>query len=123
MEGMKEEKDSDEIKNGNIRYKIFGIVTNMDWDGEELINWQRKRAGKGEETHGVLKNDLAGGTLPSQKFGVNAAWWLISVLSFNINEIMKQVALPKKFLKKRLKGIRFLFGGISARILHSAREY
>ncbi len=23
----------------NQRYKIFGIVTNMDWNGEELIHW------------------------------------------------------------------------------------
>jgi hypothetical protein len=35
-------------------YKVFGIVTNMDWDGEELINWLHKRCGKSEEIHAVM---------------------------------------------------------------------
>jgi len=25
------------------RYKAFGLVMNIDWAGEELIHWQRKR--------------------------------------------------------------------------------
>ena len=54
---------------------------------------------------------------------MNAAWWLISVLSFNINEIMKQTALPKKYWSNRLKKIRFLFINISARVLRTARKY
>ncbi|MDQ1350167.1 MAG: hypothetical protein QG657_468 [Acidobacteriota bacterium] len=29
----------------NKSYKIFGLVTNMDWDGEELVHWSRKRCG------------------------------------------------------------------------------
>ena len=37
--------------------------------------------GKGEEVHRVLKEDLAGGRLPSGQFGVNAAWWAIAVLA------------------------------------------
>jgi hypothetical protein len=42
-----------------LEYKIFGVVTNMDWDGEELIHWQRKRCGKSEEAHSIMKEDLA----------------------------------------------------------------
>ena len=42
-----------------------------------------QRCGKGEEVHGVLKDDLAGGRLPSGLFGANAAWWAIAVLAFN----------------------------------------
>ena len=34
--------------------------------GDELIWWYRQRCGKGEEVHGVLKEDLAGGRLPVQ---------------------------------------------------------
>ena len=41
------------------------------------------------EVHRVLKRDLAGGRLPSGKFGENAAWWAVVVLSFNLNSIMK----------------------------------
>ncbi len=56
------------------RYKLFGLVTNMDWDGEKLIHWHRERCGKSEEAHSVMKEDLAGGKLPSDDFGENAAW-------------------------------------------------
>ena len=47
------------------RYKVFGIVTNRDMDGSELVNWLHKRCGKSEEAHSVMKGDLAGGKLPS----------------------------------------------------------
>ena len=56
------------------KYKVYGIVTNMDWDGEELIDWYHKRCGKSEQAHAVMKDDLAGGKLPSADFGENAAW-------------------------------------------------
>jgi hypothetical protein len=47
------------------RYKVFGMVTNMEADGGELVVWQQERCGKSEEVHKVMKEDLAGGTLPS----------------------------------------------------------
>ena len=31
------------------RYKVFGMVTNMDWEGGRLICWQRERGGKSEQ--------------------------------------------------------------------------
>ena len=64
-------------------YKVFGVVTNRSIAADELIWWSRQRCGKGEEVHGVLKSDLAGGRLPSGLFGANAAWWAIAVLAFN----------------------------------------
>ena len=70
-------------------YKVFGLVTNRELPGEEVIEWSRQRCGKGEEVHSVLKRDLAGGRLPSGKFGGNAAWWAMVVLAFNLNSIMK----------------------------------
>ena len=45
-------------------YKLFGMVTNMDWEGERLIHWHRERCGKSEEAHSVMKGDFAGGQLP-----------------------------------------------------------
>ncbi len=58
------------------RYKVFGIVTNITYtemNGEEVIHWLHERCGKSEEVHAVMKEDLAGGKLPSADFGVNAA--------------------------------------------------
>ena len=92
---------------GREQYKIHGIVTNMDWDGLDLINWLYDRCGKSEEAHAVMKDDLAGGKLPSGDFGENAAWWWIMILSFNLNAIMKRHVLGKEWSPKRLKAIRF----------------
>ncbi len=70
------------LKMSQQRYKIFGMVTNMDWEGGKLIVWQQERCGKSEEVHKVMKDDLAGGKLPSGDFRENAAWWWIMALSF-----------------------------------------
>jgi hypothetical protein len=104
------------------RYKLFGLVTNMDWAGEELIHWHRERCGKSEEAHSVMKEDLAGGKLPSDDFGENAAWWWIMILAMNLNGCMKQLALGKSWLPKRMKAIRFSFINIPGRIVERSRE-
>jgi hypothetical protein len=88
-------------------YKVFGIVTNMDWEGEKLIHWHHERCGKSEEAHSVMKEDFAGGKLPSAKFGVNASWWWIMILAFNLNAVMKRLALGEGWANKRMKAIRF----------------
>jgi hypothetical protein len=107
---------------GNIRYKVFGIVTNMDWDGERLVHWLHERCGKSEEVHAVLKHDLATARMPSQRFGVNAAWWWIAVLAHNLNAIMKRHVLGGSWVSKRLKAIRFAIINIPGRVLEKARR-
>ncbi len=104
------------------RYKLFGLVTNMDWAGEKLIHWHRERCGKSEEAHSVMKEDLAGGKLPSDDFGENAAWWWIMILAMNLNSSMKQLALGKSWVPKRMKAIRFSFINIPGRIVERSRE-
>jgi len=61
-------------------YKLFGLVTHLDWEGERIVNWMYERCGKSEEAHSVMKSDLAGGKLPSSDFGENAAWWHFVIL-------------------------------------------
>jgi hypothetical protein len=46
-----------------VKYKVTGVVTNREIAGDELIWWYRKRCGKSEEAHSVMKEDLAGGKL------------------------------------------------------------
>lgn len=103
------------------RYKIFGMVTNMDWEGGRLIVWQQERCGKSEEVHKVMKDDLAGSKLPSGDFGENAAWWWIMVLSLNLNVIMKSLVLGGAWVSKRMKAIRFGVIHLPGRILSRAR--
>ena len=61
---------------GKKKYKIHGIVTNMDWYGQELISWFYKRCGKSEEAHSIMKEDLAGGRLPKNHPSLE---WLIDI--------------------------------------------
>lgn len=104
------------------RYKFFGIVTNMDWEGGELINWFHKRCGKSEEVHSVMKEDLAGGQFPSDDFGENAAWWWIMILALNLNAVMKRLAMNKTFKEKRLKALRFCLINLPGRIVERSRQ-
>lgn len=103
-------------------YKLFGLVTNMDWEGEKLIHWHRERCGKSEEAHSVMKEDLAGGKLPSGDFGENAAWWWIMILALNLNNAMKRLALGKSWTPRRMKAIRFSLINIPGRIVERSRE-
>ena len=103
------------------RYKVFGIVTNMDWEGEKLIHWLHERCGKSEEAHAVMKDDLAGGKLSSEDFGENAAWWWIMILAFNLNTMMKKLAMGASWISKRMKAVRFSFINLPGRVLKRSR--
>jgi hypothetical protein len=104
------------------RYKVFGIVTNRDLEGSALITWLHERCGKSEETHSVMKEDLAGGKLPSSDFGANAAWWSIMILALNLNTAMKQLVLQESLVTKRMKALRFSLINLPGRVITGARQ-
>jgi hypothetical protein len=106
----------------NTKYKVFGIVTNMGWDGQDLIEWHYKRCGKSEQVHGVMKEDLAGGKLPSGDFGENAAWWWIMVLALNLDAALKSLVLGGQWVRKRMKAMRFYLINIPARVMGRSRQ-
>ena len=96
-------------------------MTNMDWEGGALIHWHHERCGKSEEAHAVMKEDLAGGKLPSGTFGENAAWWGIMILAHNLNTAMKNLVLQGSWVTKRMKAIRFHLINLPGRVLDHAR--
>jgi len=124
LPGMDEEKEYPfpTMAMDTKKYKVFGIVTNMDWDGQKLIPWLYKRCGKSEEAHSVMKEDLAGGKLPSDDFGSNAAWWWIMILALNLNAAMKRLVLGKSWIPKRMKAIRFSLINLPGRVMERSRE-
>ena len=69
-----------------------------------------------------MKEDLAGGKLPSDDFGENAAWWWIMILAMNLNSAMKRLALGKSWSSRRMKAIRYSFINIPGRIVERSRE-
>ncbi len=107
-------------------YKLRAIVTNLlDLDGDRVIRWHRERCGRSEQIHDILKNELAGGNMPSKHLGVNAAWWLITVLAHNLNQAMKMLALAKvdaSWSARRLKAVRFHLIRLPGRVTQHARE-
>jgi hypothetical protein len=103
-------------------YKYFAVVTNRwDYDAKRLLEWQRDKAGSIEAAHEVLKNELAAGVMPCGRFGANAAWLRLAVLSYNVLSALKRLALPPELLTAKPKRLRFLIFNTAGRILHHAR--
>ncbi len=103
--------------------KYYAVVTNdIERDGLELIDWQRQKAGTIEHTHDVLKNDLAAGVLPCARFGANAAWLRLNVLTYNLLSVLRRTALPPAFERARPKRLRFHLFAVAATLVHHARQ-
>ena len=66
------------------------VVTNLDWAGHRLLNWHREKAGTVEHVHDEIKNGLAGGHVPSQLFGANAAWFKLTLMLYNLGSAIKE---------------------------------
>jgi len=101
----------------------YAIVTNR-WDltGAELVAWQRGKAGTVEQVHHVLVSDLAGRVFPSYKYGVNAAWLRLQVITYNLLELLKKAALPEEYHQAHPKRLRFaVFSGVGRVIRHGGQ--
>lgn len=122
LPGMEVQLPFPTYRQGEKHYKLQGLVTNSDLPGDKLIWWSRERCGKGEEMHSIMKSDLAGGQFPSAQFGANAAWWQIMILAFNLNSLMKRLALPESWGSKRLKALRFGLINQAGRVVNHARQ-
>jgi hypothetical protein len=105
--------------------KHFAVVSN-DWesDGLALLQWQRGKAGTIEHVHLVLKDELAAGVYPSAKFGANAAWLRLQILTHNLLELLKATALDKQYRHARPKRIRFaIFTQIGSVVYHARQQF
>jgi len=122
LPGMEGQLPFPTMEMSSTRYKTFGIVTNRDLEGSALINWFHERCGKSEEAHSIMKEDLAGGKLPSSDFGENAAWWWIMILALNLNSAMKQLVLTVSWAAKRMKALRFSLISLPGRIIKKAGQ-
>ena len=103
--------------------KHFAVVSNLwEWPSKKLLQWHREKAGSIEAAHDVIKNELAGGTMPSKYFGANAAWLRLAVLTFNVLTALKRLALPPELLAARPKRLRFLVFTTPGKLVHHARR-
>ena len=69
-----------------------------------------------------MKTGLAGGRLPSAKFGSNAAWWSIMVLALNLNAILRNLVLKGTWRGRRIKALRFTLIRLPGQVVTHARR-
>ena len=106
------EKKQERLYEDGSRIRHFAVVTNIgEWSAPKLIQWHREKAGTVELVHDVLKNELAAGVLPCGRFGANAAWLRLSVITHNVLTALKRLALPAEYLSARPKRLRFFDSG------------
>ena len=103
--------------------KHFAIVTNREGNGLEIIQWHRKKAGTIEHVHDVIGNELAGGVIPSNRFGAKAAWFRANTILYNLLSAMRRLALPEEFAKAKPKRLRFKLFNTVGRVVRHAREF
>ena len=71
------------------------VVTNRrEMEGQAPLEWHRGKAGTIEHAHDILTNELGAGVYPTGKHRVNAAWLRLQVVTHNLLELLKAVALP-----------------------------
>jgi hypothetical protein len=92
------------------------VVTNLNWAGAKLLHWHREKAGTVEHVHDEVKNALAGGHMPSQHFAVNAAWFKLALLAYNIASAIKGLCFSPEERTARFKKYRLLLVHLAGRM-------
>jgi hypothetical protein len=95
---------------------FHAVITNRDLPGDKLLEWHREKAGTVEHVHDEIKNWLAGGHVPSQRFGVNAAWFKMALLTYNLTRAIRGLCFSPEDRTVRLKKFRLLLIHLAGRM-------
>ncbi|MBI4540288.1 MAG: transposase [Gemmatimonadetes bacterium] len=77
-------------------------------------------AGTIELVHAVTKNGLGAAVPPCGRFGANAAWHRLSLLTYNVLSALKSLALPASLSAARPKRLRFAVFTLAGRLVSHA---
>ena len=97
--------------------KYLAVVSNRAGEPVDLLRWHWQKAGTIEAVHDVTKNELAARVPPCGRFGADAAWYRLSLLTYNVLSAMKSVALPAAMSSAGPKRMRFSLFNIAGRIV------
>ena len=92
------------------------VITNLEWAGDRLLQWHREKAGTVEHVHDEVKNETGGGHLPSQHFAVNAAWFKLALLTYNLASAIKGLCFSPEERTARFKKYRLLLVHLAGRM-------
>ena len=101
---------------GSDRHFHALITNQQEMDVGRLFEWHREKAGTVEHTHDEVKNELGGGQMPSQRFGVNGAWFKLALLAYNMVSAIKGLCLEGEERTARLKKFRLLLIHLAGRM-------
>ena len=79
--GLRLLKPQGVLKDGTDRHHYAAVTDQEGIDGGKRLDWHREKAGTVEHTHDEVKNGLGRGHVPSQRFGVNTAWFKLALLA------------------------------------------
>jgi hypothetical protein len=110
-------------------YEYSAVATSMDLDPVDLWYFMAGRGGQ-EKTYAELKDGLAFDTVPTNHYGANSAWQLLSVIAHNLHRSLQGfVGAPmKQRTSKRtyryrfttIRTARFEWLNVAARLIRNA---
>jgi DDE family transposase len=103
--------------------KYLAVVSNR-WElaPAALLRWHWQKAGTIELVHDITKNELGAAVPPCGRFGANAAWYRLSLLTYNVLSALKSLALPPALSAARPKRLRFTVFSLAGRLVaHAGR--
>lgn len=103
--------------------KYLAVVSNR-WElpVAQLLRWHWQKAGTIELVHDITKNELGAAVPPCGRFGANAAWYRLSLLTYNVLSALKSLALPPALSAARPKRLRFALFTVAGRLLTHAGQ-
>jgi hypothetical protein len=103
--------------------KYLALVSNR-WDVPvaALLRWHWQKAGTIELVHDITKNELGAAVPPCGRFGANAAWYRLSLLTYNVLSALKSLALPPTLSTARPKRLRFTLFTLAGRLITHAGQ-